>query len=89
MIENIGKAIENAVYKQYYRAKKQDKETDGVCVKRKVEVITKLVSQHIIKGNEIKLVATPKTPKKDVKEDTLVRELIMYSEAGLASLESL
>lgn len=59
MLENIGMAINNRIQDQHKTAKKLNKEIDGTAIAKKVEQVTKLVTTHIVKGNDLKLLALP------------------------------
>lgn len=59
MLENIYKAIESKVLEQHKEAKKKDKDIDGTAIKVKVKEVADTLSEHIVKGNDIKLLAAP------------------------------
>jgi len=63
LLENIGTAVEEEVARQHDAAKKVDKDIHGTSVKRKIEEIAQLVTAHIVRGNDIKLLAVPQTDK--------------------------
>ncbi|MHC4540179.1 MAG: hypothetical protein ACYTEK_25210 [Planctomycetota bacterium] len=67
LIDNIGIAIESKIKDQHKKAKKADKKIDKTSVPKKIQVVTGLVTSHIVKGNDIKLLALPKP--KDGQED--------------------
>ena len=59
LLDNIGIAVKNEITRQHSKARKSDKEIDKTSVSKKAEVVTKLVTSHIVKGNDIKLLALP------------------------------
>lgn len=60
MLDNIYKAIEAKILEQHKSAKKEDKDIDGTAIKVKVKEVADTLSEHIVKGNDIKLLAAPK-----------------------------
>jgi len=59
LLENIGTAVHERIMAQHKEAKKRDKEVDGTAIPKKVEQVTNLITAHIVKGNDIKLLAVP------------------------------
>ena len=59
LLENIGTAVKDRVRAQNREAKKKDKTIDGTAVPKKVEQVTNLVTSHIVRGNDVKLLALP------------------------------
>lgn len=59
MLENIHKAIEAKILEQNKAAKKDDKAIDGTAIKVKVKDVADILSEHIVKGNDIKLLTAP------------------------------
>ena len=59
MLENIGKAIHCEIVKQHKAAKKADSKVDATAIDKKVELVEKLITSHIVKGNDIRLLAVP------------------------------
>jgi hypothetical protein len=59
MLNNIYKAIEAKILEQHKLAKKEDKAIDGTAIKVKVKEVADTLSEHIVKGNDIKLLAAP------------------------------
>lgn len=56
---NIGEAVEKEIKQQHKEAKKLDSDIDGTAIPKKVEQITNLITSHIVKGNDLKLLAMP------------------------------
>ena len=63
LLENIGTAIQARIEDQHKAAKKGDKGIDDTAVDKKVEQVTKLITSHIVKGNDLKLLALPPAPE--------------------------
>jgi hypothetical protein len=58
LINNIGVAVKNQIHEQHRKAIKKDKAIDSN-IDKKVEQVAQLVTSHILKGNDIKLLAIP------------------------------
>jgi len=67
MLDNIGIAIHDRIEAQHKAAKKQDKNVDGTAVPKKIEQVTNLITAHIVRGNDLKLLALPE-PEEPTKE---------------------
>jgi len=63
LLENISKAIYNQIEEQHKKAKEADNAVDGTAITTKVGQVGDLVTSHIIKGNDIKLLALPESEK--------------------------
>jgi len=59
LLENIRIAVHSEVIAQHKAAKKADKAIQGTSIEKKAEEITRLVTSHIVKGNDIKLLEVP------------------------------
>ena len=69
LLENIGTVVQRLISKQHKEAKKLDKGVDETAVPKKIEQVSNLITSHITKGNDIKLLALPKTETAERKED--------------------
>ena len=69
LLENIGTAVRAEVLNQYKAAKKADKSIHSTSVEKKADEITQLVVSHIIKGNDVKLLALPETKGQESETD--------------------
>jgi len=58
MLNNIEKALVDRIKKQHNNALKKDKKID-TNVDKKIEQVTSLITSHIVKGNDLKLLALP------------------------------
>lgn len=67
MLDNIGTSILQKAIAQYKKAKKIDTKIDSN-IDKKVDQISKLISSHIIKGNDIKLLAIPESTEKETND---------------------
>ena len=76
LLENIGAAIDKEIKNQHRKAKKADKNIDGTAITKKIEQVSHLFTSHIVKGNDIKLLALPESVEtEDVEDDLLdIRE---------------
>lgn len=69
LLENIGTAIHQQIETQHKKAKKVDKDVDGTAILKKIEQVTNLIASHIVKGNDLKLLALPNI--EETKEDEI------------------
>lgn len=67
LLENIKIAVREEVKKQAKKSKKHE------ALEKKIEEVTKLVTEHIIKGNSVKLISAP-VDKEDVQEKEKEKE---------------
>ena len=63
LLKNISKAIHDKIETQHKKAKEADDAVDDTAITTKVEQVTNLVTSHIVKGNDIKLLALPESEK--------------------------
>ena len=85
LLANIGVAIKDKIMAQHKKAKKADKKIDKTSVPKKVQEVTKLVTSHIVKGNDIKLLALPEAEKqKDGQEDVSDKSESLRKQSMLA-----
>lgn len=67
LIDNIGEAVSQRILEQHTNAKKEDTEIIENSTKM-IEQVTKLITSHILKGNEFKLLAIPEnTENEEIK----------------------
>lgn len=86
MLDNIKYSVKELVLEQHKERLKLDPKIDTVSVEKKADEVSKVITEHIIKGNEIKLLNPPKEndeeeieekedPAQDLKAiTTIVRE---------------
>lgn len=73
LIDNIGEVVKQRILEQHKKSIKSDKVIDKN-IDKKVEEVVKLVTSHILKGNDLKLIAIPdnvETNIEDSEEDKL------------------
>ena len=68
LLENVKKAVRDEIKKQVKKTKKHE------ALEKKIDEVTKLVTEHIIKGNNVKLLSAPEDKeelytKEDEKEE--------------------
>jgi hypothetical protein len=68
LINNIGEAIKNQILDQHKQYVKKDKDIDKN-IDKKLEQVVKLVSSHILKGNDIKLLTIPLVDNEESSEE--------------------
>ena len=74
LLENISIAIKQQMEEQHKNAKKADKAVDGTAVPKKVEQVTNLITSHIVKGNDMKVLALPEAEKTKEKGKKFIEE---------------
>jgi len=89
LLANIGEAINQHIQEQHKKAKKADKEVDGTAIPKKVEQITKLISSHIIKGNDLRLLALPNAAGNEENGDKLSKEQKELREQSISARKQL
>lgn len=77
LLENLGDAVKDKIKEQYQRAKKFDKSIDGTAIPKKIEVVANLITSHIVKGNDIKLLALP--PSSDSSGEAVDPKVLIES----------
>lgn len=73
LINNIGDAVKYKILEQHKDAIKKDKDID-INIDKKLDQVVKLVTSHILKGNDIKLLGLPASDN-DEENDTIGEEL--------------
>lgn len=69
LLGNIGEAITKKIKAQHQAAKKLDKGVDITAITTKVGQVSKLITAHIVKGNDLKLLALPEGREPEGDED--------------------
>ena len=69
LINNIGEAVKLKIIEQHKEALKKDKDIDKTSFDKKVDQVVKLVTSHILKGNDFRLLALPENIETDEKEN--------------------
>lgn len=65
MLDNIKESIENKALEQHKEKLKIDKKIDKSGVNKKIEQVSSAITDHIVKGNEIKLLMAPTIKETD------------------------
>lgn len=79
LLENVRTAVKEEIKKQAKKTKKHE------ALEKKIEEVTKLVTDHIIKGNSVKLLSAPEEKeeavleKEEEKEELFVKNKVNYS----------
>ncbi len=68
LLENVKIAVKDELKRQTKKTKKHES------VEKQIEVVTKLVTEHIIKGNSIKLLSAPEEKEEEVLEKETIKE---------------
>lgn len=91
MLENIGEAIKEEIVTQHNEAKKHDKKVDGTAIPKKIEQVTKLLTAHIVNGNDFKLLSVAREITEEEEDDSSdvresLRELSVKARRQLRSI---
>ncbi len=89
LLDNIGTAIQSEIKNQHKKARKADKRVDNTAVPKKVEQVTDLITSHIVKGNDIKLLAVPETGEAEEGEEDLSGEIDALREQSMIARREL
>lgn len=68
MLDNIRDSISSKLLEQHKEKLKTDKKIDKVGIDKKIEEISSVITDHIIKGNEIKLLTAPDTENEEIND---------------------
>lgn len=79
MLDNIQVAIESKIKEQHEKALEKDEKVDNTSIDTKVNNVASTLTEHIVKGNDIKLLAVPE----DYEEMKIVGE-----EMNIASISN-
>jgi hypothetical protein len=90
LINNIGKAIKLKITEQHNEALLKDKKIEKNSTKM-IEQVTKMVTCHILKGNDFKLLALPENTveedsENEVKTNSVLRNISMQVKQAVKSL---
>ena len=77
MLENIKESIESMILEQHKERLKTDKKIDKTSIPVKVKDVGTVVTDHIVKGNEVKLLTPP--PVQETEEDQDEEETVDIS----------
>ena len=89
LLENIGTAIHQQIEAQHKKAKKADKMVDDTAISKKVEQVTNLIAAHIVKGNDLKLLALPEAEETEENGKKLSDEKDALREQSIAARRQL
>lgn len=89
LLENIGTAIHQQIEEQHEKAKKVDKAVDGTAISKKVEQVTNLITSHIVKGNDLKLLAMPEEEGNEENSERFSDEKNALREQSMAARQQL
>jgi len=57
LIKNVGEAIKNELINQHLRQKKADTKLQSTSIETKYSEVVRLLKEHVVKGNEVKLIS--------------------------------
>lgn len=72
LLQNIGEAVRSEISKQHKTAKKANSKVEATSLQVKIQQVADLITSHIVKGNDVKLLALPegeRTAAGEIKED--------------------
>lgn len=68
LLENVKKAVKEELRKQAKKAKAKNNEA----IEKKIDEVTKLITDHIVKGNSVKLLSAPSEKEDEIFEKEIV-----------------
>jgi len=89
LLENIGIAIKGKIEAQHKEARKADKRVDGTASQKKMEQVTNLIASHIVKGNDLKLLAAPTEGESQYSKEDLANEKDSLRKQSIAARSKL
>lgn len=81
LLENVRTAVKEEIKKQAKKSKKQE------ALEKKIDEVTKLVTDHIIKGNSVKLLSAPKEKEEALEKEGEKEELFIKNKANYTKLD--
>ena len=88
LLKNIKEAIKDELKKQHEAALAADDKISIESVDVKIESIANVVEEHVVKGNDLKLIEAPKDDEEILNLDNEVQEKIRARETQLERLET-
>ena len=73
MLDNVKESIEERALEQHKERLKSDQKIDKSGVKVKAEQVSAVITEHIIKGNEVKLLTPPEVEEETEEKDLSVQ----------------
>ncbi len=70
LLDNVKEAIKETLKEQHKLRKKEDSNIDGTSLDTKYEQVSSLITEQIIKGNEVKLLSAPKPETEEENEES-------------------
>lgn len=84
LLENIKKAIKDEIGKQSKKANPKNTEA----IEKKIEEVTKLITDHIVKGNSVKLLSAPTDKTEEIfKKEELVQKSFVQNNKNLQLID--
>lgn len=87
LINNVSEAIRKELQRQHKEAKTKDKNIASTSIKVSLDIVTSTIQEHIVKGNDFKLIEAPKSKKEMWKDDSENRDLLEQIEENLQKLK--
>lgn len=86
LLENVRDAVHRQIELQHDAAKSNDKKLDGAGVQVKIKEVANLIVSHIVKGNDLKLLALPPAAESEQTEnDSAKSDAVKKKDALLES----
>lgn len=87
MLDNLGEAIKENLENQHKTSLKKDKGIDKESVPKKIESVVEVLSEHIVKGNDVKLLIDFDTDVEEGEESENDKRRILSKEVKKVSLK--
>lgn len=81
LLQNVRDAVREEIRKQTKKTKKQE------ALEKKIDEVTKLVTEHIIKGNSVKLLSAPEDQVEIIAKEDEKEEFYLKSKADYKKLD--
>lgn len=82
LLENVRTAVKEEIKKQAKNTKKHE------ALEKRIDEVTKLVTDHIIKGNSVKLLSAPEEKEEVLEKEVAKEELFIKNKVNYAKLDT-
>jgi hypothetical protein len=83
LLENVRKSVKEEIKKQVKKGKKQE------ALDKKIDEVTKLITDHIIKGNTVKLLSAPEEKEEVIEKEKEKEKLYIKSKIDYKKLDTI
>jgi hypothetical protein len=83
LLENVKKSVKEEIKKQIKKGKKQE------AIDKKIDEVTRLITDHIIKGNTVKLLSAPEEKEEIIEKEKEKEKLFIKSKIDYKKLDAI